>query len=84
MLHPFWGGLKLGKVLFSGVPNFCVLCQANFLTFLGDWVRAILGVIQFLYLNSKMSLIISRNESLRTIFRAMNFRLFNFWGGVET
>ena len=49
-------------------PNICLFVCCCF--FFGggggggvDPVRAILGVIQFLYLNSNMSLIISRNAS---------------------
>ena len=54
---------KLGKVLFSGVARFLChflggLCKL-FNVFRGDPVWAILGVIQFLYLNSNMSLIIN-------------------------
>ena len=71
---------KLGKVLFSGVARFLwhfhLASYANFLTFLG-WeypVRAILGIIQFFYLNSNMSLIISHSGGSRLGHRASGTR----------
>ena len=78
------------KSYFRGVARFlCHFGQVvqTFLHFFGgDPVRAILGVIQFLYLNSNMSLIINppkcvRKRILKNHFsETMKFRLLNFWG----
>ena len=61
---PILGGLKLGKVVFLEGCQIVVfrvrLCKlSNIFGGLG----VILGVIQFLYLSNKMSLIIRRNAS---------------------
>ena len=68
MLLPFLG-FKLGKEIFSGGCQIFVsfsgrLCKLSDI-FRGDPVRAILGIIQFLYLNSNMSLIISPLKCVR-------------------
>ena len=70
---------QIGQSPIFGVARFLCHFQAscaNFLTFLGwgDPVRAILRVIQFFYLNSNMSLIISHSGGSRLGHRASGTR----------
>ena len=86
----------MDKVLFSGDCQIFVsflgrLCKRfDIFRGKGDPVRAILGVIQFLYLNSNMSLIINPPKCVNKrilnnhFLEAMNFRSLNLGvGGLD-
>ena len=78
MLLPFWGVSNWAKSYFRGLPDFCVIlgkwCKLPDIFRVGDPVRAILGVIQFFYLNSNISLIISHSGGSRLGHRASGTR----------
>ena len=65
---PIFGGCQI-FVSFLGK-----LCKLSDIFRVGDPVRAILGVIQFFYLNSNMSLIISHSGGSRLGHRAFGTR----------